>query len=257
MRKLIQPVCCLVGAVFFTPVLPGLAQSNVASARVAESAASTTLLAAPRQHEAMTVRLRRPVSLKLDNATLATALEEIDRQAELGLVYSSRVVPLGLRVTVELRDVAAEDALREVLRGTDVDVAVTLAGQIVLVKRAAPDAKGDSGGAVTGRVTDAKTGKAIPNASVLLVRTRWRATTGEDGVYRLVDVAAGTYTLTASRIGYAKQSQSVTIGAGQEAKVDVPLREAATELEDVVVTGTIIPTERKAVPTPIRLAVSV
>src|SRR5437773_8325532 len=100
MRKLIQPVCCSVGAGCFTPVLPGLAQSNVASARVAESAASTTLLAAPRQHEAMTVRLRRPVSLKLDNATLATAREEIDRQAELGLVYSSRVVPLGLRVTV-------------------------------------------------------------------------------------------------------------------------------------------------------------
>ncbi len=251
MRKLIQPVCCLVGAVFFTPVLPGLAQSNVASARVAESAASTTLLAAPRQHEAMTVRLRRPVSLKLENATLATALEEIDQQAELGLVYSSRVVPLERRVTVELRDVAAEDALREVLRGTDVDVAVTLAGQIVLVKRVPPDPDAAQGGTVTGRVTDAKTGKAIPNVSVFLAGTRWRATTGEDGAYRLTDVAAGTYTLAVSRIGYSKQSQSVTLGAGQDVTVDVALQGAATQLEQVVVTGTVVPTERKAIPTPI------
>jgi outer membrane receptor protein involved in Fe transport len=251
MRKVTPSACCSLSALLFMAVVPGLAQGNVASARVPESAASTTVQTAPQQHEAMTVRLRRPVSLKLDNATLAAALEEIDRQAELGLVYSSRVVPLGRRVTVELQDVAAEDALREVLRGTEVDVAVTLAGQIVLVKRAAPDPKPDSGGAVSGRVTDMKTGKAIPNVLVSLEDTRWRATTGEDGSYRLADVAPGTYTLTASRIGYAKQSKSVTVAAGQEVRTDLVLQAAATELEQVIVTGTVVPTERKAIPTPI------
>src|SRR5205823_3769578 len=124
----------------------------------------------------------------------------------LGLVYSSRVVPLGRRVTVELQDVAAEDALREVLRGTDVDVAVTLAGQIVLVKRATPDPVSAQGATVTGRVTDARAGKAIPDVSVFLEGTRWHASTDEDGKYRIADVSAGTYTLTANRIGYARQS---------------------------------------------------
>src|SRR6266567_5809944 len=251
MRKVIPSACYSLSALLFMAVVPGLAQDNVASARVPESAGSTTVLSAPRQHEALAVRLRRPVSLKLDNATLAAALEEINRKAELGLVYSSRVVPLGRRVTAELHDVSAEDALREVLRGTDVDVAVTLAGQIVLVKRAAPDPKPDSGATVTGRVTDMKTGKAIPNVSVFLEGTRWRATTGEDGTYRLVDVAAGAYIVTASRIGYAKRSQSVTVAAGQEVTVDLALQAAASELEQVIVTGTVVPTERKAIPTPI------
>src|SRR6266567_8564506 len=251
MRKVIPSACYSLSALLFMAVVPGLAQDNVASARVPESAGSTTVLSAPRQHEALAVRLRRPVSLKLDNATLAAALEEINRKAELGLVYSSRVVPLGRRVTAELHDVSAEDALREVLRGTDVDVAVTLAGQIVLVKRAAPDPKPDSGATVTGRVTDMKTGKAIPNVSVFLEGTRWRATTGEDGTYRLVDVAAGAYIVTASRIGYAKRSQSVTVTGGQEVTVDLALQVAASELEQVVVTGTLVPTERKAIPTPI------
>jgi len=251
MRKVIPSACYSLSALLFMAVVPGLAQDNVASARVPESAGSTTVLSAPRQHEALAVRLRRPVSLKLDNATLAAALEEINRKAELGLVYSSRVVPLGRRVTAELHDVSAEDALREVLRGTDVDVAVTLAGQIVLVKRAAPDPKPDSGATVTGRVTDMKTGKAIPNVSVFLEGTRWRATTGEDGAYRLVDVAAGAYIVTASRIGYAKRSQSVTVAAGQEVTVDLALQAAASELEQVIVTGTVVPTERKAIPTPI------
>ena len=94
-------------------------------------------------------------------------------------------------------------------------------------------------------------GKPIPNVSVFLEGTRWRATTGEDGAYRLVEVTAGTYTLTASRIGYAKQSQPVTVAAGQEATVEVRLEVSASPLDAVVVTGTMVPTEVKALPTPI------
>src|SRR5204863_271250 len=59
-----------------------------------------------------------------------------------------------------------------------------------------------------------------------------------------------------SRIGYAKQSQSVTVAAGEEVTADVALSLAATELEQVVVTGTVVPTERKAIPTPISIVTS-
>src|SRR3989442_9605802 len=58
---------------------------------------------------------------------------------------------------------------------------------------------------------------------------------------------SGTYTLTANRIGYAKQSQSVTVAAGQEVTTDLVLQAAATELEQVIVTGTVVPTDRKSV----------
>ncbi len=138
-------------------------------------------------------------------------------------------------------------ALTDVLFDTDVDVVFSPNGRATLVRRA----DRTQGGTVAGRVTDAKSGKVIPKVLVYLEGTRWRATTGEDGAYRLVEVAAGTYTLTASRIGFAKQGQSVTVAAGQELTANVALEAAATELEQVVVTGTVIPTERKAVPTPI------
>src|SRR5207247_7061926 len=106
-------------------------------------------------------------------------------------------------------------------------------------------------GRVRGRVTDAKSGQPIARASVVLAGTRWRGMTDENGQYRITDVTAATYTLTASRIGYTKQSQSVTVAVGQEVTVDLALKGTATELEQVVVTGTLTPTEVKAIPTPI------
>ena len=129
-----------------------------------------------------------------------------------------------------------QEALVAVLEGTGLDAFVSLSGKAVLVRAIA---LGDSTqtGTVTGRVTDAKTGQGIVGASVALTGTRWHATTGDDGRYRLEDVTAGGYTLTVSRIGYAKQSQSVTV-TGQELTVDMALDPAPTELERIVVTAT-------------------
>lgn len=188
--------------------------------------------------------LWRRISVDLDDVTLEQALNTVSREAGLKLMYSKAVVPLDNRVHLQASNITVAGALIELLLDAGVDVLLARDGQLVLVKSA-------QGGTVAGRVTDAKSGKGIPNASVYLEGTRWRATTGEDGAYRLVEVTAGTYTLTASRIGYAKQSQSVTVAAGQEVTADVVLSAAATELEQVVVTGPVVPTEQRAIPTPI------
>jgi outer membrane receptor protein involved in Fe transport len=190
--------------------------------------------------------LRRRVALSLDGARVGEALAEISRASGLQIVYADGVVPTEGRVYLRAEEITVAAALTEVLLDAGVDVLISPGGSVVLVKRGAVQT-----GSVAGRVTDAKTGQPIAAASVVLVGTRWHATTGDDGRYRLEDVTAGTYTLTASRIGYAKQSQSLMVVTGQEVTVDVALQVAATELEQVVVTGTVVPTERKAIPTPI------
>ena len=191
--------------------------------------------------------LGRRLSLSLDGATIKEALGEIGRQSGLRLAYGDDVLPRDGRVHLRAEGITVVAALTDVLFDTDVDVVFSPNGRATLVRR--PDRT--QGGTVAGRVTDAKSGKAVANVSVVLEGTRWRASTGEDGAYRLLDVTAGAYTLTASRIGYTKQSQSVTVAAGQEVTVNLGLAAAPTELERVVVTGTVTPTQEKALPTPI------
>ncbi len=145
----------------------------------------------------------------------------------------------------QLEPRVTDEALEEILRDSGLQLLPLVSGQLVVVKARA------QGGTVSGRVTDAKTNKPIPNVAVFLEGTRWRTSTGEDGAYHLTDVAAASYTLTASRIGYTKQTRSVTVAAGQEVTVDVSLSPAATALEQVVVTGTVVPTEVRALPTPV------
>src|SRR6266702_4689258 len=190
-------------------------------------------------------QLQKTISLQLEGASLDEALQTVAHQAELPITYNDAILPRDRKVWLTASEIRTDEALEEILRDSGLQLLPLASGQVVVVKARA------QGGTVTGRVTDGKSGKGIPNVSVFLEGTRWRATTGEDGSYRLVEVTAGTYTLTASRIGYAKQSQSVTVAAGQEVTADVALRAAATELEQVVVTGTVVPTERKAIPTPI------
>jgi iron complex outermembrane receptor protein len=106
-------------------------------------------------------------------------------------------------------------------------------------------------GSVIGRVTDARSGVAIAGAQVAVERTRIWTTTDEDGRYRLANVPAGEQRVTARRIGHTPRSVTVSVGDGLEATADIALEPSANVLSEVVVTGSIVPTEVKALPTPV------
>ena len=57
-------------------------------------------------------------------------------------------------------------------------------------------------GKIYGVVKDAGTGEPIANAAVIIVRTTMGASTGADGYYFILNVAAGTYDVQAQVIGY-------------------------------------------------------
>ncbi|HKT58601.1 MAG TPA: TonB-dependent receptor plug domain-containing protein [Gemmatimonadales bacterium] len=179
--------------------------------------------------------LQRRVTLTAAAATLGDALRAITRQTGVRFLLSPEVVPVTKPVRVEATGLSIAAALTELLLNTEVDVAVTSATELALVRRrgGTPET-----GTVAGRVTDGTTGEAVLTAEVYLERTRWRTTTGEDGRYRLPEVGVGAYTLTVRRIGYAKQSRPVTVVSGEEVTVDLALGQVATQLNEIVTTVT-------------------
>ena len=107
---------------------------------------------------------------------------------------------------------------------------------------------------ITGTVVDADTRAPLANAGVQLRSPGTAApaastVTDEAGRFSLrARVNAGTYTLQFSQIGRGTATRSVTLGTARAVTVDaVALASAALQLEELVVTGTGAPAERREV----------
>lgn len=99
-------------------------------------------------------------------------------------------------------------------------------------------------GSIVGRVTDAGTGDPLAGANVVLVGTREGAAAGSDGEYTITEIAAGTYLVRATVIGYEPGETEVTVEPDGSHRLDFALVEAAIPLPEIVVRA-----ERLADPT--------
>ena len=96
------------------------------------------------------------------------------------------------------------------------------------------------GGAISGTVTSA-------SGPISGVRVQALTSTGQiaasvlsrdDGTYRIANVAAGSYSVVATRLGYQmKRTEGVSVEAGGSVTVDFSLTEITTELNPVVTTA--------------------
>jgi hypothetical protein len=66
-------------------------------------------------------------------------------------------------------------------------------------------------GTVNGTVTDAATGQPLAGANVIVEGTTMGAAADAEGAFTIVNVPEGTYTITASVIGYASVSKTVNV----------------------------------------------
>lgn len=191
--------------------------------------------------------LARRLSLDLEGTTLKDALAEITGQSGLRLAYSDDDVPLNKRVHLRAETITAAAALTDVLLDAGLDVVFRADGSAALVKRPASVQEGT----IVGLVAERATGSPLAGAVVVVAGTELSATAGADGQYRIAKVPAGTYTVRARYIGYTPRSASVTVMADDEIVADFALERSPQRLDEVVTTGTVLPTEVRALPTPI------
>jgi outer membrane receptor protein involved in Fe transport len=95
---------------------------------------------------------------------------------------------------------------------------------------------------ISGNVKD-QTEMPLGGVNVILDGTSKGAVSDFDGNYTINDVENGTYTLTASFIGYANFTQSITVD-GADITVNITMKEDAQSLDQVIVTGVVNPKSR-------------
>ncbi|WP_194765840.1 TonB-dependent receptor [Tamlana sp. I1] len=92
---------------------------------------------------------------------------------------------------------------------------------------------------ISGTVKD-QTGMPLGGVNIVLDGTTKGSVSDFDGNYSISSVENGTYTLSATYLGYAKSSQSVTM---QDADItlNITMTEDAESLDEIVVTGVVNP----------------
>jgi len=116
---------------------------------------------------------------------------------------------------------------------------------IGLVGAAAPGVQAQ--GQITGVITDAQSGQALGEVQVFVVGQTIGSLTRANGRYLILNVPAGTYEVTAQRIGFGSVTQTVTVTSGGAAVANFEMSTQALGLDEIVVTGTAGASRRREV----------
>lgn len=102
-----------------------------------------------------------------------------------------------------------------------------------------------SRGNVVGQVREASSGKALAGAQVYIPGTGIGSLTNADGQYTLAGVPVGPQTIRIQMIGYATADKRVTVAPSEAVTVNFDLAQSAVALDQIVVTGAGVATEKK------------
>jgi len=184
------------------------------------------------------------VTVRVTDTPLETVLESIAMQAGLTMVYGAHMEQTARHVTLTLQDVPVLDAFNRALAGTDLTAQIVARKVVLVPTRGAFVASG----IIVGRITDAKTEESLRNVTITLDDTKKGVMSDNDGKFKFTAVSAGDHVIHTRLLGYEKSSKSVTVTDGETITANFALIRSLNMLDQVVVTGTVIATELKAVP---------
>lgn len=93
-----------------------------------------------------------------------------------------------------------------------------------------------STGALKGYIKN-DAGEPLPSATVKLLNTQLGAISDNSGFFIIKSVAAGRYTISVSGVGYKAQQQQVSVSPGKETELTMTIKDEATNMATVTVTG--------------------
>lgn len=170
------------------------------------------------------------VTLKLRNATLVQALQELRKQADAKFIYSDRELKSAPRVTVEANNVSVGEAMNLIFRNQPFCYELNRE-QVYVIKPLQRNSQQRGGRTISGKIVDAKTGEPLIGASVFDTKSKLGGITGADGTFTIT-LPANCNTIDVTYIGYDLKRLSV-----DDDVLVIMLNECSHLLSDVVVIG--------------------
>jgi TonB-dependent starch-binding outer membrane protein SusC len=177
------------------------------------------------------------VNLKLQNASVYDAVNEIANQMDLLFIFQETDELEGKKINVNLQAASFDQAMKEVLKNSNLDY--DLIENYIVVKQAVakPDLKParalqSERRTITGVVTSADDGASIPGVTIVVRGTNIGTTTDIDGNYQL-EVPVESSHLVFSFVGMVTQE----IAISNRTIINVVLEPASLDLGELIVVG--------------------
>ena len=175
------------------------------------------------------------LTLKMTDVTLDQVTKAIEHQSRY-LFINKGDIDTGHKVSIDVAGAPISKVMSIILEGTDIQYSID--GSYILLSK--KDSPVSSPRTISGVVTDVN-GVPIPGAAVLVPDGSRGVVTSVDGKY-FIEIEPDVRQLEVSLLGY--ENKLVTVG--KSSRIDIVLQEAATVLDDVVVTALGIKREEKA-----------
>ena len=177
-------------------------------------------------------------TIHLERVPMEQVVNEIEKQSRYLFLFNKDIDSRRIIVSVHAENQTITQILPVLFKDTGLDY--TIEGMSILVTKKSDESENPV--MVSGRVTDLK-GLPIVGASVIVQGTTVGVSTDAQGRFELeVPAPAASRVLEISYLGY----ETTRVAVGSRTRFDVTLREAASEIESVVVTALGIKREEKA-----------
>ena len=173
------------------------------------------------------------LNLNLTNTSVKEVLSAIENQSEFYFMYSSKVIDVDRKVSVDIENENVEEVLTSLFEDEDVDFTV----KDRLIVLTTPEIAGagtiviSQQKAISGVVVD-ENGEPLPGVTVVIKGTTTGQITDFDGKFQITDVPEGA-TLEFSFVGMRSQEVAV----GNQSVINVTMEEETIGLDEVVAVG--------------------
>ncbi len=175
--------------------------------------------------------LHQKISLGQLQGTVGSILNELREKGSIVFSYNNQEVALDQPVTLRGNEQTLADYLETLLGKTDYDFRVSGNKVILKKKESAPSRNAFT---VSGYITDAATGEALPGASLYEYRLRLGTAANRYGFYSIT-LPKGEAGLVISYVGY--QTDTLRLSLQGDTTVAVKLQPAVSQLGEIIVKG--------------------
>jgi len=197
-------------------------------------AATAGVIVIPAQAQA---QAQARYSFDLPAQPLERSLRAVARQTETNIVFSGDAIR-GKAAPPLQGSHTPEGAYRMLLTGSGLTLSTTSGGAFIVSAPAPRGGQQAGEGTIAGHVTGPDGTASVTGALVRIVETGATTRVDEFGDFRFPGVAAGTYTLEVSFLGFAPVSRIVTVAEGDRSQIALALNRATnTAGEEIIVYG--------------------